>query len=171
MDLRQQQHQPDEESVDQEREVSHPLHTQAMSSGYKVSVATILSRLLLNDMSQFQRLASSYDRLVAARTKLQPMGGQLGKEREQELEATQMDVAVGVQAQAIDTAETQAQSKGAAEARAQAIDTAETQAQVTGTAEARTQAMVSTAEAPPQGIEGDQRDTQASPFSPFCRWP
>ncbi len=58
MDLRQQQHQRDEESVDQEREASHPLHAQAMSNGYKVSIVTLLSCLVLNDMSQFQRLAS-----------------------------------------------------------------------------------------------------------------
>jgi hypothetical protein len=43
--------------------------------------------------------------------------------------------------------------------------------QAPGAAEEQAQAMVSAAEAPPQGIEGGQRDTQASPFSPLCRWP
>jgi hypothetical protein len=44
MDLRQQQHQRDNESVDQEPEASHPLRAQAMSNGYrdKVSVVTLL---------------------------------------------------------------------------------------------------------------------------------
>src|SRR5712691_2243577 len=151
MDLRQQQHQRDEESVDQEREASHPLHAQAMSNGYKVSIVTLLSCLVLNDMSQFQRLASLHDRLTAARTRFQTRGGQPRQEREPEPEAIQMDIAVEVQAQAIGAAEAQAQATGAAEAQAQAIGSA--------------------AEAPPEGIEGDQRDMQASPFSPLCRWP
>jgi hypothetical protein len=171
MDLRQQQHQRDEERVDQEREASHPLHAQAMSNGYKVSVVTLLSHLqvVLNDMSQFQRLASLHDRLIAARTRFQPRGGQPGQEREPESEATQTDVAVEAQAQAIVIAPLQA--IGSAEVQAQVIGTAEAQAQATGTAEARAQEMVSAAEAPPQGIEGGQCDTQASPLSPLCRWP
>jgi len=98
-------------------------------------------------MSQFQRLASSHDRLIAARTRLQQRGGQPGQETEPEPEATQMDVAVEVQAQAMVIALPQA----------------------TGAAEAQAQAMVSP-EATPQAIGGDQRDTEASPFSPLCRW-
>lgn len=161
MELQQQQHQRDEESVDQEREASHPLHAQAMpvSKGYTVSVATPLSRLVFNDMSQFQRLASLHGRLVAARTKFQLRGGQPGQDREPEPEATQVDVAVEAQTRAI----------GAAEAQAQAIGTVQVQA--TGAVEAQAQAMVSATDAPPQGIEGGQRDTQASPFFPLCRSP
>jgi len=136
MDLQQQQHQRDEERVDQEHKASHPLHAQAMSNGYKVSIVTLLSHLqvVLNNMSQFQRLASLHDRLIAARTRFQPRGGQPGQEREPESEATQMDVAVGAQAQAIVIAPLQA--IGTAEVQAQAIGTAEAQVQATGTAEA-----------------------------------
>jgi hypothetical protein len=132
-------------------------------------------------MSQFERLASLHDRLIAARTKFQLRGGQPGQNREPELEATQMDVAVEAQTQAIGAAEAQAQAigtaqaqalaTGAVEARTQAIGTAQAQALATGAVEARTQAMVSAAEAPPQGIEGGQHDTQASPFFRLCRRP
>jgi len=100
-------------------------------------------------MSQFQRLAVSHDRLFAARTRFQQRGGQPGQETEPEPEATQMDVAVETQAQAMVIMPPQA--IGAAEAQAQEI-------------------VSESAEAPPQAIEGDRRDTQASPFSPLCRW-
>lgn len=122
-------------------------------------------------MSQFQRLALLHDRLIAARTTFQKRGGQAVGETEPGPEATQMDVAVEVQAQAmaiapppaIDAAEAQEIST----VEAQVIGAAE--AQAIGAAGAQAQAMVSAA-APPQVIEEDQRDTQASPFPPLRRW-
>lgn len=103
-------------------------------------------------MSQFQRLASSHDRLVAAQARLQQRGEQPGQETGSESKATHldvadMDVAVGMQAQVMVIAPLQA------------IGAAEAQAQVTVSPEGTLQA-----------IEGDPRDTQASPFSPLCRW-
>jgi len=98
-------------------------------------------------MSQFQRLASSHDHLIAAQTRLQQRGGQPGQETEPEPEVTQIDVAVEVQVQAMVIALLQA----------------------TGAAEAQAQAMVSP-EATPQVIGGDQHNTEASPFSLLCRW-
>jgi len=97
-------------------------------------------------MSQFQRLTSSHDNLIAAQTRLQQRGGQPGQETEPEPEATQMDVAVEVQVQAMVIVLPQA----------------------TGAVEAQAQAMVSPG-ATPQVIGGDQHDTEASPFSPLCR--
>jgi len=43
------------------------------------------------------------------------------------------------------------------------------EAQAIGVAGAQAQAMVLVV-VPPQVIEEDQRDTQASPFPPLCRW-
>jgi len=99
-----------------------------MSNGYKVSIVTLLSHLqvVLNDMSQFQRLTSLHNCLITACTRFQPRGGQPGQEREPESEVTQTDVAVGAQVQAIVIAPLQA--IGAVEVQAQAIGTAETQA-------------------------------------------
>ena len=150
--------QRDEERVDREREASHPLQAQVTSNGDKVS-SDPFYRLVLNDMSQFQRLALIHDRLIAARTIFQQRGarGQPGQETEPEPRVTQVGIAVEVQAggameaqaqagdaaeawaQARDAAEAQAQAGGGAEAQAQAGGAAEAQAQAEGAAEARVQ--------------------------------
>ena len=99
------------------------------------------------------------------------MGRQPGQEIESEPEATRMDVAVDAQAQPMVIAPPQA--IGAAETQAQAMVTAAPppQAQETVHAEPPPQAQATVpTELPPQAIEGVQRDTQASPFSPLCRW-